>query len=120
MIGGTARWLSSVALHGWLGAGFPWGTLAVNIAGSFLIGFYAAAAGPDGRLFPGPLQRQFVMAGFCGGFTTFSIFSLETLHLARADRLDLAALYVSVSVTGWLLAVWAGHAVATRINRLRR
>jgi fluoride exporter len=120
MIGGTGRWLASDMIHGWLGSGFPWGTLFVNVTGSFLIGFYAALAGPDGRLFAGPIQRQFVMTGICGGYTTFSIFSLESIRLLGAGRFDLGGLYVGVSVIGWLVTVWAGFALATRINRLRR
>lgn len=120
VLGGTLRWLASEALLHGLGPGFPWGTLFVNVTGSFAIGFYAAATGPDGRLFPGPAQRQFVMAGICGGYTTFSIFSLETIRLLEAGALRIAALNVAVSVTLWLVAVWAGFALATRLNRLRR
>lgn len=120
VIGGTARWGVSELLHGWLGAGFPWGTLFVNVTGSLLIGFYAALAGPDGRLFASPRQRQFVMAGICGGYTTFSIFSIETVRLAEAGRLDLAGLNASVSLLAWLAAAWLGFILAARINRLRR
>ena len=83
-IGGSLRWLASELIHAWSGAGFPWGTLFVNVTGSLAIGFYAALAGPDGRLLAGARQRQFVMTGICGGYTTFSVFSLETLRLAQA------------------------------------
>jgi fluoride exporter len=119
-IGGTARWLVSGLVEGWLGSGFSWGTLFVNVTGSFLIGFYAALAAPGGRLFPGPRQRHFVMDGICGGYTTFSIFSLEALRFAQAGSIGLAGLHVGASLVGWLVAVWAGFAWATRINRLRR
>lgn len=119
-VGGTARWLISAGLQDLPAGGFPWGTLFVNVTGSLLIGFYAALAGPDGRLFPGPRHRQFVMTGLCGGYTTFSIFSLETLQLAGAGRAGLASLYVGVALAGWLVAVWIGYALAMRINRLRR
>lgn len=120
VIGGTLRWLASEFLHAWLGAGFPWGTLFVNVSGSLAIGFYAALSGPDGRLFAGAVQRQFVMTGICGGYTTFSIFSLETIRLVDAGQLEVAGLYVGVSLVGWLVAVWVGFASATWLNRLRR
>jgi CrcB protein len=119
-LGGAARWLAGEAIHLWAGSGFPWATLFVNVTGSFLIGVYAALAGPDGRLLASPRQRQFVMTGLCGGYTTFSIFSLETVRLIEAGRHALAGVNVTASVVLWLGSVWAGWAVATRINRLRR
>lgn len=118
VIGGLLRALASLTAHRWLGEGFPWGTLIVNVTGSFAIGFYATLSAPDGRLFASPAQRQFVMTGMCGGFTTFSIFSLETLRLVEAGRLPVAALSVALSVGGWLVAVWLGHLLAARLNRL--
>ncbi|HEU0220656.1 MAG TPA: CrcB family protein [Paracoccaceae bacterium] len=117
-LGGVARAVASLAALAWLGPGFPWGTLAVNVLGSFVIGFYATLTGPGGRIMAGTHLRQFVMTGFCGGFTTFSIFSLETLGLAREGRPALAAFYVGVSVVTWLAAAWLGHMIAARINRL--
>lgn len=117
VIGGVLRALASVAIHGHVGSGFPWGTLFVNVTGSFAIGFYASLAGPEGRLFAGTLQRQFVMTGICGGYTTFSIFSLETFQLLRAGDLPAAGLNVGLSVVGSLAAVWLGHILATAVNR---
>lgn len=119
-LGALARYLCSVAAVALLGPAFPWGTLAVNVLGSFLIGLYASLSEPEGRLQPGPAQRQFVMAGFCGGFTTFSIFSLETLLLVDGQEYDLAAIYVAVSVALWLVSVWIGYGIGTRLNRLKR
>ncbi|MER8383434.1 fluoride efflux transporter CrcB [Mesorhizobium sp. M0142] len=119
MIGGVLRALASLASIAWWGTGFPFGTLLVNIVGSFLIGFYATLTGPDGRVFASPLQRQFFMAGFCGGLTTFSAFSLETLTLAQSGKLVAAALNIAISVMAWLAAVWLGHIFAVRLNRLR-
>jgi CrcB protein len=118
VIGSVLRALASLAALAWLGPAFPWGTLSVNIVGSFVIGLYAALTGPDGRIFASAYQRQFVMTGICGGFTTFSVFSLEAFRFFHAGRPALAGLYVGVSVVAWLLSVWIGHALATRLNRL--
>ena len=118
IVGGVARYLVSVLFVSQLGGGFPWGTLFVNVTGSFAIGFYAALTGPDGRLFVSPRQRQFVMVGICGGYTTFSAFSLETLRLVQSGNIQAASFNLFVSVVGWLAAVWLGHAVAARLNRL--
>ncbi len=115
-LGGTLRALVAVGAHG-LASPFPWATLTVNVLGSFAIGFYGTLTAPDGRLFMSPRQRQFVMAGLCGGFTTFSVFSLETFRFAAAGRFDLAAVNAGVSVTLWLVAVWVGSALAARLNR---
>jgi CrcB protein len=119
MIGGALRALASLALTAQFGHAFPSGTLFVNITGSFLIGLYATLTGPDGRLFAGPKQRQFVMTGICGGYTTFSIFSLETLRLLQDGKPALAAFYMALSVVTWLAAVWLGHVAAMRLNRLK-
>jgi CrcB protein len=113
-IGGVGRALVSLAFAG---PAFPWATLAVNVVGSFVIGLYATLTEPGGRMFAGARTRQFVMTGVCGGFTTFSLFGLETLRLA-SQGLPAAAAYVGLSVVVWMAAVWAGHALATRLNKL--
>jgi len=118
IVGGVARYLVSVVFLSQFGSGFPWGTLFVNVTGSFIIGFYAALTGPDGRLFVSPRQRQFVMVGICGGYTTFSAFSLETLRLVQSGDVRAASLNLLISVVGWMTAVWLGHAMAARLNRL--
>jgi CrcB protein len=92
----------------------------VNVLGSFLIGLYASLSEPDGRLLASPAQRQFVMAGFCGGFTTFSIFSLETLLLVDRQEFGPAIIYVAVSVALWLVSVWIGYGIGSKLNRLKR
>src|SRR5215475_10531585 len=117
MLGSVARYLASLLIP--VVAGFPWPTLFVNIVGSFIIGFYSTLAGPDGRLFASTRQRQFVMTGFCGGYTTFSAFSLETFRLLHGGMIKTALTYIAVSVVTWLLAVWLGHVLASRINRLK-
>ncbi len=119
MAGGLTRALVSIASLEYLGSAFPWGTLAANIIGSFLIGLYAALTAPGGRIFAGTLQRQFVMAGFCGGFTTFSLFSLETFGMLQEGRWPMAAAYVGVSLLSWFIAVWLGDSWGSRMNRLR-
>jgi fluoride exporter len=119
VVGGVARYLASVLFVSQLGDGFPWSTLFVNVAGSFIIGFYAALTGPDGRLFATQRQRQFVMVGFCGGFTTFSAFSLETMRLVHSGNIRAAFINLVISIIGWLVSVWMGHALATRLNRLK-
>jgi CrcB protein len=116
-VGGVARYLVSLALAAV--PGLPWATLFVNVTGSFVIGFYATLTGPDGRVFASARQRQFAMTGFCGGYTTFSAFSLETLLLLRAGLSWTGWAYIAVSVVCWLLAVWLGHMLAVRLNRLK-
>jgi CrcB protein len=118
-IGGVLRAIASLAVRTHAGPDFPWGTLFVNVTGSFAIGFYATLTGPGGRLFAGSHRRQFVMTGICGGYTTCSVFSLETLILVQAGYLALAGLNIGVSTVGWLAAVWLGHILAVSLNRLK-
>jgi CrcB protein len=118
VVGSVARALASMAALAWIGPGFPWGTLFVNVIGSFVIGFYATLTEPGGRVFAGTHQRQFVMTGICGGFTTFSMFSLETFTFIQGGNWRIAGLNVAVSVATWLAAVWLGHMLASRLNRM--
>lgn len=117
-LGGGARYAVSGLAANQFGASFPWGTLIVNVTVCFAIGFFAALTGPDGRVLVGTESRQFVMTGVCGGYTTFSSFSLQTLNLMRDGEIALAAGNVGVSVLMRLLAVWAGHIAASALNRL--
>lgn len=117
-IGGVARALVSLALADAAPHGFPWGTLVANVVGSFIIGFYATLTEPGGRLMVTARTRQFVMTGICGGFTTFSIFSLETFRFIATQDYPMAAANVGLSVVAWMLSVWAGAAAASRLNRL--
>jgi CrcB protein len=115
-LGGAARYWCYGIMARMLGETFPWGTLTVNIVGCSFIGFFATMTAPDGRLFIGSPVRQFVMPGVCGGFTTFSTFSLETLNLARDGEWLKAAANVTASVGLCLVGVWLGHALATVLN----
>lgn len=108
-VGGTLRWWLAVALPSPPGAAFPWSTLLVNVSGSLLIGCYAALVAPGGRRSDGPRLRLFIMTGLCGGYTTFSIFSLETLTLLQLGRHGLAGLYISMSLVLSLVGVWVGY-----------
>jgi CrcB protein len=87
---------------------FPVNTLVINIIGSFLIGIFAAMGVPEGRIYLNPETRKFLMIGICGGFTTFSSFSLQTLNLANDGEWLYAGFNVILSVTLCLLAVWIG------------
>ena len=107
----TRFWLAALVAE-ILGPQFPWGTILINIVGSFVIGFFATFTGPAGRIPASFNMRAFVMVGICGGFTTFSAFSLQTLDLARQDHWAQAGGNVLISVVICLLAVWAGHALA--------
>jgi len=118
-LGGVARyWCSGVAAR-LFGETFPWGTLFVNVTGSFIIGLFATLTGPDGRLFAGSTARQFVMLGLLGGFTTFSSFSLQTLNLAQDSEWLQAGGNIIGSVVLCLLAVWLGHLFAQSINAMK-
>jgi CrcB protein len=116
-IGSTARlWLGAhVAML--IGLTFPWGTILVNILGSLIIGFFATLTGPGGRVVVPVDAQAFVMVGLCGGFTTFSAFSLQTLELARDGRLLSAAANIMLSVVLCLSAVALGHWLALLFGR---
>jgi fluoride exporter len=116
-IGSMARLWLSVQVGLLTGLGFPWGTILVNIIGSLVIGFVATLTGPNGRVVV-PIDAQaFVMVGLCGGFTTFSAFSLQTLELARDGRLLHAGANILLSVVLCLTAVALGHWLATLLGR---
>ncbi|MEN9574941.1 MAG: hypothetical protein RL514_2796 [Verrucomicrobiota bacterium] len=109
---GLAEWVTTLA-----GKAFPWGTLLVNVTGSFLIGGFAAAAQPSTGWWGSEHGRAFLMAGICGGYTTFSAFSLQTLQLVRDDHWPAAAGNVLVSVALCLVAVWLGFRAGEVFSR---
>lgn len=105
-VGGCARFALGSAVSTAAGSAFPWGTFLINVVGSFVIGVFAS------RL-EDAVWRQLLMVGLCGGFTTFSSFSLETVNLLRAGHIPQALGYVGGSVLLCLAAVWAGHAAGS-------
>ena len=115
-LGSLARFAASSWVANWFGQTLPWGTLIVNISGSFVIGVFATLTGPDGRMLVSGDVRQFVMVGICGGYTTFSSFSLQTLTLVQDGELIQAGGNIIGSVTLCLLAVWLGYVAATAFN----
>jgi fluoride exporter len=116
-IGGAGRYALSGVVADWIGATFPWGTLIVNITGCFVIGIFNALTGPDGIFLVPGNTRMFVMVGMCGGYTTFSSFSLETLNLVRNGEWLAAGSYVLASAIFCLVGVWLGHIAGVLINR---
>jgi fluoride exporter len=108
-LGSVCRYLVGVGAYRLLGHGFPWGTLAVNVAGSFAIGVFIELLAL--RFSGSPALRLAVATGFLGGFTTFSTFSLDTLALWERGQPALAAGYVAASVILSLGGLVAGLAL---------
>ena len=115
-LGSIARFVGSGFIARHFGETFPWGTLLVNITGSFVIGFFATLSGTEGRWLVSPSARQFVMIGVCGGYTTFSSFSLQTLSLARDGEWFKAGANSALSFVLCLVAVWLGHLLAANLS----
>jgi CrcB protein len=118
-LGSLARWWFSGWIANAIGETFPWGTLAVNISGSFIIGLFGTLTGPDGRWLVPSTIRQFFMLGICGGYTTFSSFSLQTLTLAEDGEWFKAGANCVLSLVLCLVGVWVGHIVAVEINAMK-
>ncbi len=115
-LGSIARFAGSGYIARHFGETFPWGTLLVNVTGSFIIGFFATLTDTDGRWLVAPSARQFVMIGVCGGYTTFSSFSLQTLNLARDGEWFRASANATLSFVLCMVAVWLGHLLAAAFN----
>ncbi len=118
-LGSLARyWIAELFVAMGMSA-FPWATLVANVSGSLLIGLIAALTGPDGRLLVAPELRLLWMVGICGGYTTFSSFSLQTLTLAQGGDWQRAVLNVGLSLILCLCAVWLGYMLGAWLNRLQ-
>lgn len=118
-LGSMARYGMSGFVAAMTGGVFPYGTLVVNVTGAILIGFLATLSGPDSRFFIPASGRIFMMTGVCGGYTTFSTFSLETANLMRDGEWTAALANAGFSVILCLAAIWVGHAGALALNRFR-
>jgi CrcB protein len=119
VLGGTSRFWVSNFFAERVGQTFPWGTIFINISGSLVIGAFAALTQPDGRFNTSrSFVVQFCMYGICGGYTTFSSFSLQTLNLMRDKQWLWAGGNVAISVLACLLSVWLGFMIGETINRL--
>jgi CrcB protein len=118
-LGGMARYACSRAVALRYGETFPWGTLMVNVTGSLIIGFIAALTGPDSRLVVSPNTRNFLMVGLCGGYTTFSSFSLQTLELVRNRDFGEAFGNILLSVAACLAAVAIGFIAGSAMGGAR-
>jgi CrcB protein len=114
-LGSAARYLTAVWMARQFGAAFPWGTLAVNVVGSFLIGLLATLADDIGSV--GPQARMFLVVGVLGGFTTFSSFSLETLRLVEQHEMGRAALNVAGSLALSFAAATLGIAAGRGLGQ---
>ena len=116
--------LGSLARY-WLGELFamtglaviPWATVFVNVTGSFLIGFAATATLGAGVVPLPPAARSFILVGFCGGYTTFSSFSLQTVTLAQAGQTGRSLLNVVASLVLCVAAAWLGHILGGSLER---
>ena len=115
-LGSLARWGFSGLIARTVGETFPWGTLVVNITGSFIIGLFFTLTDSGGRWLVSGSFRVFFMLGICGGYTTFSSFSLQTLNLAEDGEWFKAGANCVLSVALCLIGVWLGHLLASTIN----
>ncbi len=105
--GAVVRFLVSSGIYQWLGRGFPYGTLVVNVIGSFMLGLLTESLIQQ-RITVTFEYRAAILVGFIGAFTTFSTFSLETFYLIEQGNLSKAAVNIFTSVTACLLAIWIG------------
>ncbi len=107
-LGSMARFWLTAVMAGFTGLRFPWGTLLINVVGSLVIGLIAGLTLQPDRLQWHPDARIFLMTGVCGGFTTFSAFSLQTLELMQVGEGVAACAYAIASVLLCVVATWAG------------
>jgi CrcB protein len=114
-LGGIARYWCSGLVARRVGEAFPWGTLVVNVSGSWVIGLFAALTSAHGPLAALPEAQSVVMTGLCGGYTTFSSWSLQTLNLARDGEWRRVAANVALSAGLCVAAAWLGWVTGTAV-----
>ena len=119
-LGTLLRYWINLLITARFGESLPWGTIFINITGSFVIGLFAALTEPGGRLMVPPDIRLFVLVGVCGGYTTFSSFSLQTLTLFEAGEPGQALLNIALSLTLCLIAVALGFMTPGALTSLSR
>lgn len=112
-LGASLRYLTGIAALRWFGPNFPWGTLVVNVVGSFLMGLVAELI--IRRIGVGSDLRLFLMTGLLGGYTTFSAFSLDAIFLFERGALLAALGYVLLNVVGAIVALVLGLGLARNI-----
>lgn len=112
-IGAVMRYWVANAVYALAGRGFPWGTLAVNVAGSLMMGLLFVWLTDRSSL--GPEWRALLLVGMLGAFTTFSTFSLETFHLIAETEYLKAGLNMLLSVSACVVATTAGVIIARQI-----
>jgi CrcB protein len=116
-IGTLGRFVLAGLVASHFGETFPWGTLVINISGSFVIGFFIGFTDGDRGMMVSPEFRTFFTIGICGGYTTFSSYSLQTLRLAQAGQFLAAGGNILASNAICLGAVWLGYVCATLLRR---
>ena len=112
-LGAVSRYWMSTSIYQWLGFGFPWGTLAVNLLGSLAMGFLSELLVE--RIHLSEDLRIGLLAGFLGSFTTFSTFSIDVLQLGSNQSVLKAILYIMLSVLLCILGAWAGLLAAKQL-----
>jgi len=120
-LGSMARYGLGGLVSDKFGQAFPWGTLVINVTGSFVIGFLGALTAPGGKMTPQSrvLATQLLITGVCGGYTTFSSFSLQTLNLLRDREWLYAGGNILLSVILCMIAVWLGYLLGSMFNAMK-
>jgi fluoride exporter len=120
-LGSVGRFWLNGLISTRFGETFPWGTMLINVSGSFIIGVIGALVVPEGRMDSSSraFATQFLMIGICGGFTTFSSFSLQTLNLLRDREWLYAGGNVILSFILCLVAVWLGWMLGSMVNSMK-
>jgi CrcB protein len=117
-LGSMARFGLGSLVSDRINSTFPWSTLVINVTGSFIIGILGALTAPDGKMTPQSraLTTQLLITGVCGGYTTFSSFSLQTLYLIRDREWFYAGGNMLLSVVLCMIAVWLGYLLGRMIK----